>query len=168
VPPPARRNTAPRTTTRTTPPAIPSLMRRPRRWLPGSDACLVQGKPKPARARHCAVTAAALLQVPWKVVGVDQRCPAVRQAAGRVRAGTLAGDMVALMDALGHQRFAMVGHDVGMRVGYALAADHPDRLGRWPWPRLRCRACPRHRPVRQRAGQPPAVALSRPSTGSPR
>ncbi|MGV9350305.1 alpha/beta fold hydrolase [Streptomyces spiralis] len=44
--------------------------------------------------------------------------------------GTLAGDMVALMDALGHQRFAMVGHDVGMWTGYALAADHPDRLDR--------------------------------------
>ncbi|WP_369223335.1 alpha/beta fold hydrolase [Streptomyces sp. R39] len=44
--------------------------------------------------------------------------------------GTLAGDLVALMDALGHQRFAMVGHDVGMWTGYALAADHPDRLER--------------------------------------
>ena len=31
---------------------------------------------------------------------------------------------------LGHQRFAMVGHDVGMWTGYALAADHPDRLDR--------------------------------------
>ena len=44
--------------------------------------------------------------------------------------GTLADDMVALMEALGHQRFAMVGHDTGMWIGYALAADHPDRLTR--------------------------------------
>ncbi|WP_030620551.1 alpha/beta fold hydrolase [Streptomyces sclerotialus] len=44
--------------------------------------------------------------------------------------GTLAADMVALMAALGHERFAMVGHDVGMWTGYALAADHPDRLDR--------------------------------------
>ena len=44
--------------------------------------------------------------------------------------GTLAGDMVALMRKLGHERFAMVGHDVGMWTGYALAADHPDRLER--------------------------------------
>ena len=44
--------------------------------------------------------------------------------------GTLANDMVALMAALGHERFAMVGHDVGMWIGYALAADHPDRLDR--------------------------------------
>jgi pimeloyl-ACP methyl ester carboxylesterase len=44
--------------------------------------------------------------------------------------GTLAADMVALMRALGHERFAMVGHDVGMWTGYALAADHPERLDR--------------------------------------
>lgn len=44
--------------------------------------------------------------------------------------GTLARDMVTLMDALGHQRFAMVGHDIGMWTGYALAADHPDRIDR--------------------------------------
>jgi pimeloyl-ACP methyl ester carboxylesterase len=34
------------------------------------------------------------------------------------------------MAALGHQRFAMVGHDTGMPIGYAVAADHPDRLDR--------------------------------------
>ncbi|MFJ3027064.1 alpha/beta fold hydrolase [Streptomyces tendae] len=44
--------------------------------------------------------------------------------------GTLASDLVALMDSLGHRRFAMVGHDVGMWTGYALAADHPERLDR--------------------------------------
>ncbi len=44
--------------------------------------------------------------------------------------GTLAADMVGLMSALGHDRFAMVGHDVGMWTGYALAADHPQRLER--------------------------------------
>lgn len=44
--------------------------------------------------------------------------------------GTAAGDLVALMEALGHQRFAMVGVDTGMPIAYALAADHPDRLDR--------------------------------------
>lgn len=38
--------------------------------------------------------------------------------------------MVALMDALGHQRFAMVGTDTGLPIGYALAADHPERIDR--------------------------------------
>jgi len=44
--------------------------------------------------------------------------------------GTLAGDLAALMDALGHPRFAVAGHDVGMWIGYALAADHPGRVDR--------------------------------------
>jgi pimeloyl-ACP methyl ester carboxylesterase len=43
---------------------------------------------------------------------------------------TLAGDLAALMDALGHRRFAVAGHDTGMWIGYALAADHPGRLDR--------------------------------------
>ena len=34
------------------------------------------------------------------------------------------------MDALGHERFAVVGHDTGFAVSYALAADHPDRVAR--------------------------------------
>jgi pimeloyl-ACP methyl ester carboxylesterase len=34
------------------------------------------------------------------------------------------------MDALGHRRFAVAGHDTGMWIGYALAADHPDRVTR--------------------------------------
>jgi pimeloyl-ACP methyl ester carboxylesterase len=44
--------------------------------------------------------------------------------------GTLANDLVALMDALGHQRFAVVGTDTGLPIAYALAADHPDRVDR--------------------------------------
>lgn len=43
---------------------------------------------------------------------------------------TLAADMFALMDALGHARFAMVGYDIGMWVGYAMAVDRPDRITR--------------------------------------
>src|SRR5208282_1557287 len=34
---------------------------------------------------------------------------------------TLASDLAALMDALGHQRLALAGHDTGMWIGYALA-----------------------------------------------
>ncbi|WP_052183780.1 alpha/beta fold hydrolase [Streptomyces sp. 303MFCol5.2] len=44
-------------------------------------------------------------------------------------AGTLAADLVALMAALGHDRFDVVGHDIGTWTGYALAADHPERVG---------------------------------------
>ena len=34
------------------------------------------------------------------------------------------------MDALGHERFAVVGHDTGYIISYALAADHRDRVDR--------------------------------------
>ena len=40
----------------------------------------------------------------------------------------MAGDMVQIMDRLGYQRFALVGHDRGGRVGHRLARDYPDRV----------------------------------------
>ncbi|MBS0447661.1 MAG: alpha/beta hydrolase [Proteobacteria bacterium] len=41
---------------------------------------------------------------------------------------TMAADMAALMTALGHARFGLVGHDRGGRVAHRLALDHADRL----------------------------------------
>jgi len=41
-----------------------------------------------------------------------------------------ANDMVAVMAALGHERFALAGHDRGGRVGHRLALDHPARLAK--------------------------------------
>ena len=67
----------------------------------------------------------------FQVIAVDQRGVGLSdRPQDGYDTGTLAGDLVALMDALGHQRFAMVGHDTGMWIGYALAADHPERLDR--------------------------------------
>ena len=67
----------------------------------------------------------------FQVIAVDQRGMGLSdKPAGGYDTGTLAGDLVALMDALGHQRFAVVGHDTGFAIGYALAADHPDRVER--------------------------------------
>jgi pimeloyl-ACP methyl ester carboxylesterase len=43
---------------------------------------------------------------------------------------SLASDMVGLMRALSHDRFAVVGHDLGMWIAYALSADHPQRVSR--------------------------------------
>lgn len=40
----------------------------------------------------------------------------------------MADDAVKVMEALGHIRFSLVGHDRGARVGYRLAFDHPGRL----------------------------------------
>ncbi|MEI5585475.1 alpha/beta fold hydrolase, partial [Agromyces sp. CCNWLW208] len=44
--------------------------------------------------------------------------------------GTVARDLIGLMDALGHERIAVAGHDTGFAVGYALAADYADRVTR--------------------------------------
>jgi pimeloyl-ACP methyl ester carboxylesterase len=67
----------------------------------------------------------------FSVVAVDQRGIGL---SGKPQSGydtaTLAGDLVALMDALGHPRFALYGTDVGMPIAYALAADHRDRAAR--------------------------------------
>jgi pimeloyl-ACP methyl ester carboxylesterase len=67
----------------------------------------------------------------FSVVAVDQRGIGLSgKPQGGYDTATLAGDLVALMDALGHPRFALYGTDVGMPIAYALAADHPDRVDR--------------------------------------
>jgi pimeloyl-ACP methyl ester carboxylesterase len=67
----------------------------------------------------------------FSVIAVDQRGIGL---SDKPRDGydtaTLANDLAKLMDALGHQRFALYGTDVGMPIAYALAADHPDRVDR--------------------------------------
>jgi haloacetate dehalogenase len=42
----------------------------------------------------------------------------------------MALDQVAVMDALGFERFAVVGHDRGARVAFRMALDHADRISR--------------------------------------
>jgi pimeloyl-ACP methyl ester carboxylesterase len=67
----------------------------------------------------------------FQVIAVDQRGIGLSdKPQDGYDTGTLAGDMVALMDALGHPRFAMYGTDTGMPIAYAVAADHRDRLDR--------------------------------------
>jgi pimeloyl-ACP methyl ester carboxylesterase len=67
----------------------------------------------------------------FEVIAVDQRGMGLSEKPqDGYDTGTQAGDLVALMDALGHQRFAVVGHDTGFAISYALAADHPDRVAR--------------------------------------
>jgi haloacetate dehalogenase len=42
----------------------------------------------------------------------------------------MAAEMVDVMHRLGHDRFAVAGHDRGARVAYRMALDHPDRVDR--------------------------------------
>jgi pimeloyl-ACP methyl ester carboxylesterase len=50
------------------------------------------------------------------------------EAVDAYDAVTLAGDVLALMDAFGHERFVAVGHDWGANVAWELARRHPDRV----------------------------------------
>ena len=65
----------------------------------------------------------------FTVVAVDQRGMGLTDKPETgYDSGTLAADLIALMDALGFDRFAVAGHDTGMVISYALAADNPDRV----------------------------------------
>ena len=67
----------------------------------------------------------------FSVVAVDQRGMGISdKPQSGYDAGTQANDMIAVMDALGHKRFALIGFDTGLVISYALAADHPDRIER--------------------------------------
>jgi pimeloyl-ACP methyl ester carboxylesterase len=67
----------------------------------------------------------------FTVIAPDQRGIGLSQKTrSGYDAATLAEDLAALMTELGHQRFAVVGHDTGYIIGYALAADHRDRVAR--------------------------------------
>ena len=67
----------------------------------------------------------------FQVIAVDQRGIGLSdKPKSGYDAGTQAKDLVALMEALGHKTFAMVGFDTGLPIAYALAADHPDRVER--------------------------------------
>ena len=67
----------------------------------------------------------------FTVVAVDQRGIGLSdKPAQGYDLGTLAGDMAAVMEALGHERYAVYGTDTGYPIAYALAADHPDRVAR--------------------------------------
>ena len=67
----------------------------------------------------------------YEVIAVDQRGIGLsdKPEVG-YDTGTLANDLAGLMDALGHEQFAVVGVDTGLLIGYALAADYPDRVAR--------------------------------------
>ena len=68
----------------------------------------------------------------FSVVAIDPRGVGLSdKPASGYDSGTLANDSVDLMKALGHQRFALVTHDVGAWTGYALASDHPESVDRF-------------------------------------
>jgi pimeloyl-ACP methyl ester carboxylesterase len=94
----------------------------------GPPLLLVHGWPETWYAWRLLMPA---LAQDFQVIAVDQRGRGLSDMpAGGYDTGTLANDLVALMDALGHEQFAVVGHDTGFAISYALAADHPERVER--------------------------------------
>jgi len=94
----------------------------------GPPLLLVHGWPQTWYAWRLVMPALAR---DFTVVAPDQRgCGLSGKPGDGYDTGTLAGDLAALMDALSHERFAVAGHDTGMWIGYALAADHPGRVAR--------------------------------------
>jgi haloacetate dehalogenase len=93
----------------------------------GPPVLLLHGFPQ----THIAWRAVApLLAERFRVVcpdlpGYGASAPAVRYAKR-----TTAATMVALMRELGHERFAVVGHDRGALVAFRAALDHPDVVQR--------------------------------------
>jgi pimeloyl-ACP methyl ester carboxylesterase len=94
----------------------------------GPALLLIHGWPETWYAWRHVMTALAR---DFEVIAVDQRGIGLSdKPATGYDTGTLAADLVKLMDALGHERFSVVGHDTGFAIGYALAADYPERVER--------------------------------------
>jgi pimeloyl-ACP methyl ester carboxylesterase len=94
----------------------------------GPPVLLVHGWPETWYAWRLLMPALAR---DFTVVAVDQRGIGLTdKPQDGYDTSTLARDLVALMDALGHERFAVVGHDTGFAISYALAADYPERVDR--------------------------------------
>jgi len=97
----------------------------------GPVVVLVHGWPDAARGWH--PVAQRLAAAGWRVLTPDTRGTGATSFLdpGTVRDGSgpaLVQDTLDLVDALGIRRFAVVGHDWGARVAYALGALEPERV----------------------------------------
>ena len=97
--------------------------------LEGRPVILLHGFPED---RHCwDRIGATLADVGYRVLAPDQRgySPGARPAGRRAYAlPELVGDVLALADAAGTERFDVVGHDWGGGVAWDVAARHPSRV----------------------------------------
>jgi len=98
----------------------------------GPPVLLLHGHPRTSATWH--LVAPRLVSAGYSVICADLRgygrslgpAPTPDHSAHSKRA--VAEDMVAVMRHLGHERFALVGHDRGSYVALRLALDHPDQL----------------------------------------
>jgi len=100
----------------------------------GPAVLLLHGHPRTSATWHR--VAPLLLAAGYTVVCPDLRGygrsskPATTADHAPYSKRAMAGDLLALMRALGHDRFALVGHDRGSYVALRLALDHPEAVSR--------------------------------------
>jgi haloacetate dehalogenase len=100
----------------------------------GPPILLLHGHPRTSATWH--LVAPQLVRRGFTVVCPDLRgygrslgpAPTSDHSAHSKRA--VAGDMMVVMHALGHRRFALAGHDRGSYVALRLALDHPEAVSR--------------------------------------
>ncbi|HEY2669209.1 MAG TPA: alpha/beta fold hydrolase [Rugosimonospora sp.] len=95
----------------------------------GQVAVLLHGFPEDRHSWDGVVP--ALTAAGYRVLAPDQRgySPGARPAARSAYSlSTLAGDVLALADAAGAERFHLVGHDWGAALAWYVAGRHPGRL----------------------------------------
>ena len=100
----------------------------------GPAVLLVHGHPRTGATWHR--VAPRLVEAGLTVVCPDMRGygrsskPAIRDDHAQQSKRAVAYDLVRMMEALGHHRYAVAGHDRGCYVAMRLALDHPDRVAR--------------------------------------
>jgi haloacetate dehalogenase len=91
----------------------------------GPPVVLLHGHPRTHATWHMV---AARLAPRHTVVCPDLRGYGESSKPQDMSKRAMARDVVALMRRLGHERFALAGHDRGCAVAYRAAVDHPDRV----------------------------------------
>ncbi len=79
-------------------------------------------------ARVADELAARFTVVALDLRGYGRSSAPASQKGERYSKRVMAQDVVAAMSALGHEQFAVAGHDRGGRVAYRLALDHPEKV----------------------------------------
>lgn len=113
--------------------ALPEATLRVRHGGSGPPLVLLHGHPRTHTTWH---EVAPRLAKRFTVVCPDLRGygrsskPEIVEDHAQQSKRAMAADVVALMDRLGHSRFAVAGHDRGSYVAFRTAMDHPDRVTR--------------------------------------